>query len=281
MLGLSGEKIKHKIDHPMTTPHLEISKYGLKRLVRIARFLKNGGVGYEALFEDRTWRIDYNFNTQKQVLVDRISNCGAFQFVGEKFQYSWESVLVRLATDQTTFGGVCSMFGMDKELTKITNTHTTMEERMIILQRAVNKLSFIYTFPGDPFHPVSRKRMNDMRLNALFQKRIFGKEPLAIAQTVSSFKDAVRDPVIREIFWSCYVPGTGMFNISFSNLNQLVEEEDCCPICMEEFTNVFPGIQLKPCCHVFHPRCIQHLILSIHEREVTCPMCRTPIDDLG
>jgi hypothetical protein len=265
----------------MSAPYLEISKYGPKRLRRMARYLKNGGLGYESLFGNRGWRIDYNLNTPKQILVDRISNCGAFQFIGEKFQMSWEALLVRLATDKSTFMGICSLFGMDQEITKITNNNTSVEERMSILQRVVNKLSIIYTFPGDPYHPVSKKRMNDMRLNALFQKKIFGKEPLALAQTVSSFKVAVTDPALREIFWSCYVPGTGMFNISFTNLDQIIQDEDCCPICMEEFTDILPGIRLQPCSHIFHPRCIQHLILSIHEKDVICPMCRGVVNDLG
>jgi hypothetical protein len=265
----------------MSTPHMEISKYGPKRLRRMARYLKNGGMGYESLFGDRGWRIDYSLNTPKQILVDRISNCGAFQFIGEKFQRSWEALLVRLATDQLTFMGMCSLFGMEQELSKLTNNNISIEESMSILQRVVNKLSIIYTFPGDPFHPVSKKRMNDMRLNALFKKNIFGKEPLALAQSVSSFKDAVSDPAIREIFWSCYVPGMGMFNISFANLDQIIQDEDCCPICMEEFTNTLPGIRLQPCSHIFHPRCIQHLILSIHEKDVTCPICRGVVNDLG
>jgi hypothetical protein len=265
----------------MTTPHMEISKYGIKRLRRISRYLKNGGVGYESLFGDRGWRLDYSLNTPKPVLVDRISQCGAFQFVGEKFQYSWEAVLVRLATDSSTLSGVCLLFGMEKELSKITNPGTSAEEKMNVLQRAVNKLSIIYTFPGDPFHPISRKRMNDMRLNALFQKKIFGREPLALARGVTTFHDAVSDPAIREIFWSCYVPGTGLFNISFSNLDQLSGSDDCCSICMEEFTDSYPGIKLQPCTHFFHPKCIQQLILSIHEKDVLCPLCRTIVNDLG
>jgi hypothetical protein len=265
----------------MTTPHLEISKYGIKRLRRISRYLKNGGMGYESLFGDQGWRMDYSLNTPKQVLVDRISQCGAFQFIYEKFQHSWETILVRLATDLSTLIGTCSLFGMDQDISKLSNSGANIEERMNVLQRIVNKLSVIYTFPGDPFHPVSRKRMNDIRLNALFKKKIFGREPLALAQGVTTFHDAVSDPSVREIFWSCYVPGTGLFNISFSNLEQLSAIEDCCSICMEEFTDTYPGIRLRPCTHIFHPRCIQQLILSIHERDVLCPLCRKTVEDLG
>jgi hypothetical protein len=238
-------------------------------------------VGYESLFGDRGWRVDYSLNTPKTVLVDRISNCGAFHFLAEKFQYSWEALLVRLATDLSSFTGFCSLFGMDQDVTRITNLSSTVEDRMCILQRVVNKISIIYLFPGDPFHPVSRKRMNDMRLNALFQKRIFGQEPLALAQSVTSFHDAISDPAIREIFWSCYVPGTGLFSVSFSDLDHLDRSDDCCSICMDEFSDIHPGIKLQPCTHVFHPKCIQQLILSIHDKDVLCPLCRTNVNDLG
>jgi hypothetical protein len=265
----------------MITPYLEISKYGLKRLRRIARYLRNGGVGYESLFGERGWRIDYSMDTPKTVLVDRIGQCGAFQSLGERFHNSWEPFLVQLATDPSTLMGICTLFGMEQELSRLASSGVTMEDKMAVLQRAVNKLSIVYTFPGDPFHPVSRKRMNDMRLNAIFKRKIFGREPLALAQGVTTFHDAVSDPVIREIFWSCYVPGTGLFNVSFSNLDKLVGEDDCCPICMEDFTNTYPGIKLQPCTHIFHPRCIQQLIVSIHNKDVLCPMCRTVVEDLG
>lgn len=266
----------------MSSPHLEIARYGPRRLRKIARFIRNGGPGYELLFgEERSWALEFGFNTPKPILVDRISNCGAFQHVAQRFLFSWERLLAGLAIERKLMQGVCNLFGMEQESNRLSNQGLRQEEGMIILQRLVNKLSNVYTFPGDPMHPISRKRMNDIRLNALFRKNIFGKEPLSVAQGVTSFKDAVVDPLLRVIFWSCYVPGTGLFNVSISNLDQLTESEDCCSICMDDLSITFPGIKLQPCNHVFHPRCIQSLILSMGDQPISCPLCRTLIMDLG
>jgi len=268
----------------MCTPYNEITRYGQRRLRKIARFLKHGGPGYEALFgEETSWRLDYGPSTPKQVLVDRISNSGAFQHVSYQFQHSWERMLAAVVIDKNVLVGLCSLFGMEGEVAKLTvpEGQVSVEDSIGVLQKVVNKLSIIYTFPGDPSHPVSRKRMNDIRLNALFRRNIFGTEPLNIARAVGSFKDAMSDPVLRTVFWSCYVPGTGRFTISVSNLDQITDIDDCCSICMDDFSIEQPGICLNPCQHIFHPRCIQALILSIGDSPITCPLCRSKVDDLG
>lgn len=266
----------------MCTPYYEISRYGIRRLRKIARFLKHGGTGYEALFgETAGWRIEYGPSTPKQVLVDRISNSGAFQYISYQFHHSWERFLASVAMDKNSLTGLCNIFGMEGEVTKLTSEDVSVEDGISILQKVVNKLSIVYTFPGDPVHPLSRKRMNDIRLNALFRRNIFGTEPLNIARAVRSFKEAMTDPVIRTVFWSCYVPGTGRFAISVSNLDQITETDDCCSICMDDFDIHQPGICLNPCQHVFHPRCIQALILSIGDSPITCPLCRSKVVDLG
>jgi hypothetical protein len=169
---------------------------------------------------------------------------------------------------------------MERELKKITRREVDIEEGMLILHKLVNKLSNVYIFNGDPMHPVSRRKMNDIRLNCLFKKKMFGREALTIAKSVSSFKDAINDPYIRTIFWSNYTPGTGLFSISVSNLEQLSDVDDCCSICLESFSIEVPGIKLHPCGHVFHATCIQDLILNMSSLDVHCPLCRSKVEEL-
>jgi len=149
------------------------------------------------------------------------------------------------------------------------------------INKVTNKLSIIYMFPGDPSHPISRKRMNDIRINALRKRNIIGRDALSIAREVTSFREAISDKFMRRVFWSCYEQGTGNFSISMSNLDQLTNVDDWCPICIGEFSDMFPGIRLQPCQHIFHPRCIQELILNIGDLDMTCPTCRGIVVSLG
>jgi hypothetical protein len=264
----------------MCNPRLEIGKYGLRRLKSIARFIQFGGPGYEALFETRRWQFPSgeDLNETKEFLVHQIVSSGAFEQVERNFQYSWERLLVALVTSKETVAGTCRLLGLDSVARGVINEPT--KNVLAIVQRVVNKLSIIYQFPGDHYHPVSRKRMNDIRLNALFKKDLFGKDPMTVARNVESFRDALTDPYIRGIFWSQYVPGTGLFKVSVSNLEQVTECDDYCSICMDEFSFTYPGIHLSPCLHVFHPKCIQHLIVNRISGQVLCPLCRQEVRDI-
>lgn len=255
-------------------PHHELARYGVKRLKRIVGYVKNGGPGYETLFGGMVWRLEFRSYLTKQQIMDRICSCGIFQYVETKFGASWERLITAIALDKGALEGFYNLLGMN-------DPFKTIEEGMRILQRVTNKLSNIYEFPNDPPHPVSRKKTNDLRLNAIFKKNIFGQEPINIARQISSFKEVVQDPFIRLIFWSCYTPGTGTFTISVSNLDQLIDLEDCCPICLEGFVQGYSGIRLHPCKHVFHPVCIQNLILRAMDNRITCPICRTEVTNLG
>jgi hypothetical protein len=259
----------------MCNPRLEIGKYGQKRLKSIARFLVFGGMGYESLFEGSRWYIALDPETMdKATLIKSIIECGAFQHIEQRFQGSWERLLVALVTSNEFLGGLHRLMGMEVSFRKIDKSITAIHS-------IVNRLSIIYQFPGDPDHPLSRKRINDVRLNALFKKDLFGKDPLTVAKNIESFQETLLDPYMRNIFWSYYTPGTGLFKISMNDLEQVVDSEDLCPICMDEFCFSTPGIHLSPCMHVFHPRCIQHLILNLGSTMIlTCPLCRQPVIDI-
>jgi hypothetical protein len=262
-------------------PHLEISKYGCRRLRNIARFLRNNANETYRMFGSRGWRIDYNFSTPKNVLVDRISNCGAFQHMAQEFNYLWVLILLEICTEKQSLMEMCYLFGMEHDARKLITNPSDEECQRNILRKIINKLSTVYTFPGDPLHPISKKRMNDLRLNSIFQKGILGRETFQVAQTINSFRDTIIDPSLRTIFWSNYVPGTGQFNLSLSNLDQLCEVDDCCSICMDEFSEEARGIRIRPCGHIFHPSCLQGFIIRIHDPEIKCPMCRGEVNDIG
>lgn len=257
----------------MCTPHYELSRYGYGRLQRIARFLRYGGDGFTSLFgESITWeRGIIESSSSKTILLDSISRCGAFQSIPEKFNSSWDRLLVSLTVDRLLLTGFFNMFGIESPGSNAT----------VCLRRIVNKLSVVYMFPGDPIHPTSRKRMNDIRLNAMIRRNLIERNPLEIARSFGTFRETLEDPIVRTIFWNQYVRGVGGFTISVSNLDQIVGFDDCCSICMEEFSYDIPGIELHPCRHVFHIQCIQNLMRYTTTRGVLCPMCRSEVRDLG
>jgi hypothetical protein len=70
---------------------------------------------------------------------------------------------------------------------------------MMLIHQIVNRLSVVYEFPSDPNHPVSRKRMNDIRLNAL----------LYLFKISVSNLEQLRPPACRpydliEMLWRCW-----------------------------------------------------------------------------
>lgn len=260
----------------MCRPRLEIGKYGLRRLRSILKFIAFRGPGYDSLFGERRWSVDQGLETEdKQVVVNVIVEAGIFEFIENRYRGSWERFLIDLVTDKDVVIGICRLMGMDNSVGR--GVEDNVVRSLARIQRIVNKLSVIYQFPGDPDHPVSRKRINDIRLNSLFKKNLFGKDLMRVARNVSSFQETLIDPYIRNIFWNCYTPGTGGFKISVNDLLQVMESEDICPICRDDFSFSFPGVHLSPCNHVYHPRCIQHLILGIKSNVVICPMCRQTV----
>lgn len=258
------------------TPHHELGNYGVKRLRKIANFLRHGGRGAWAVMDDTRYQLDITMNTTKGTLVNKICECGVFEDIANRFGNSWERIISEIVTNENFAYGLCGLFGVD--IDRIFANHLDKKFAIILIQKIVNKLSVVFVFPGDPIMARCRKRMNDIRLNALFKNNIFGKEPLAIAKEITSFQDAIRDPIVRIIFWSCYKPGTGQFKVSVSNLDKIIDEECSCSICLDVFDNISPGIKIKPCGHNFHPKCIQELILSM-DKVVLCPLCRTQVED--
>lgn len=245
----------------MCHPRHELAKYGQRRLRRIAEYLVYGGRGFSKIFLEKRWVIS------ETNLLEGVCSSGAFEYIRDRYNSSWEILIASLMLDADCLHGFCKLFGM-------------MEVGDDSLRKVVNKLSVVYIFPGDPSHPISRKKINDIRIDALSRRNFFGREPVSIARQIASFEETITDPILRNIFWNCYTPGTGNFSISVSNLEQLDEVNDWCPVCLEEFTNVFPGIRLDPCLHIFHPRCIQALILNLGNTEMICPTCRGPVSSL-
>ena len=263
----------------MLTAHHELGNYGVRRLRKIANFLRHGGRGAWALLDDRRYELAITSSMTKTMLVERIATCGVFEEIANRFGNSWERLISEIVTNQNFVYGLCNLFGVDTDKVLLhLGFDNDKSVGLILIQKIVNKLSVVYMFPGDPTMARCRKRMNDIRLNALFKNNIFGKEPMTIAKEISSFHDAIKDPIMRIIFWSCYKPGTGQFKVSVSNLDQIINEEESCPICLDCLDNLTPGIRLKPCGHSFHPKCIQELILSV-DKMVVCPMCRTEVED--
>lgn len=245
----------------MCHPRNELAKYGPRRIRRIAEFLVYGGRGFSKIFLEKRWVIS------ESNVLEGVCSSGAFEYICERYNRSWEILIASLMLDEDCLHGFCKLFGM-------------MEVGEDSLRKVVNKLSVVYIFPGDPAHPLSRKKINDIRIGALTRRNLSGRDPANIAREITSFDQAVTDPLLRNIFWNCYTPGSGNFAISVSNLEQLDDVDDLCPVCLEEFTNVFPGIRLQPCHHIFHPRCVQALILNLGDLEMTCPVCRSHVSSL-
>jgi len=61
--------------------------------------------------------------------------------------------------------------------------------------------------------------------------------------------------------------------ISKTILNQVVGEEEKCPVCLSEFEND-ERVRCLPCTHLFHMDCIDRW-LSVNKK---CPVCRLNID---
>lgn len=259
----------------MNAVHHELCHYGIKRLKKIANFLR-----HNTMF-DKRYEIEITSTTSQATLISRIAECGVYEYIADNVGNSWERLISEIVTNQIFVYALCGLFGIDTDKIVRQNRHhqdNNATLAFILIQKIVNKLSVVYQFPGDPPMARDRKRMNDVRLNAVFKRNIFGKEPLTIAKEISSFRDSLSDPILRIIFWSCYRPGTGQFKISVSNLDSIVCDEDTCPICLDYFDTISPGIRIKPCGHIFHPRCIQTLILSL-DKVVLCPMCRSQVED--
>jgi hypothetical protein len=255
--------------------HQELSLYGIRRLKRIARFIQNRVIyedlrsGFRAMFGEGGFRLEFNILTPKAVLVGRICQSGVFEFIATKYHFRWETLIQDLTSRSEIMFAYCGLLGLETEI-----------ERRRLLQRISNKLSVIFHFPGDPIDVRSRKQNNDLRLNLLLGGPIFGQEPLAVAQSVSNFSDTITNPLIRRIFWNSYVPGTGQFSISVANLDKLVDEENNCPICLENFHADHTGLILQPCGHGIHFPCVKNLLLSSGNRTTLCPLCRAEITNL-
>lgn len=256
----------------MYTPRHELGKYGIRRLKRIANFIRYGGQGFEALTRGQNYEFELDPLVEKTDLIHQISICGIFEDLAVRFETSWERLLSEIVICHDLLTGIGGLFGIKVEQPLSRNL------QIVLVQRMVNRLSLVYTFPGDPPMARCRKRLNDQRLGTIYNHHLFGRDPLAIAQEIPSFRESIRDPVLRLIFWTIYKPGTGKFRVSMNNLEQVVDASDSCAICLEGIGSSTPGVRLKPCGHCFHPPCVQILIRSI-ERTVYCPLCRTEVVD--
>lgn len=54
---------------------------------------------------------------------------------------------------------------------------------------------------------------------------------------------------------------------------ECVDDEDCCPTCLDAFTTEDPAIETR-CHHRFHLQCV----LVWFERQQTCPVCLRQIE---
>ena len=60
----------------------------------------------------------------------------------------------------------------------------------------------------------------------------------------------------------------------FDELEQKLKEEECCPICYEEFGNLYKAV--TPCGHFICSDCIQQL--SRNNSSIKCPICRNIVN---
>ena len=69
------------------------------------------------------------------------------------------------------------------------------------------------------------------------------------------------------------------FNI-FNSINEKLEEEETCPICLEELDDLTKTI--TPCGHIYCAACIGNMKESVHTTQIKCAMCRNKfkLDDL-
>ena len=64
------------------------------------------------------------------------------------------------------------------------------------------------------------------------------------------------------------------------------EDENTCPICLEEFEDNDEIVTTEHCCHTFHSACMLEWLLAKHTHRDTknsCPVCRSeafPMEDL-
>jgi SNF2 family DNA or RNA helicase len=68
---------------------------------------------------------------------------------------------------------------------------------------------------------------------------------------------------------------TAKYNI-FSDLENKIKEEECCPICMEELDGLTKT--LTPCGHLFCSQCINEVHEHSHNSKIKCAMCRFKYD---
>lgn len=237
------------------SPSAELVLYGILRLKRIVKFLSGRcrredlREGYWELFGPLAWITDTpRFLSGKHGLIRKISDCGAFQYVEDKYDRNWNRLIFELISNVRVLRGFCGLFGI-----KVVGNY---ENHMYLCRNILHKLSKIFVFPGDSLHPLDRKQMNDIRFSSLMRGNFYGRESRTIAREIESFDVSIHDPLLRRIFWSNYVPGTGAFRVSFSELDHFESAEECCSICLQEFSPEHAGAMLSPCRHSLHVQCL-------------------------
>ena len=268
------QKIHLRISSDMYA-YREYSLYGPRRLKQIARFIQNRSgrdehrSGYRNLFGNETFVLEFNILTSKPSLVSKICRSGVFEFIAWKYNYNWDRIIQDIVRNRSVLNGYCGLFGLETET-----------EIRRLLQRVSNKLSSIFILPGDSSDIKVRKRYNDARLNLYTGADVFGVEGGTVAHSVTDFSETILNPLMRRMFWSSYVPGTGQFSVSVTNLDKLDGGDWDCPICLEGFTSENKGLKFSPCNHGIHFSCLRGFFLSSGNKGVTCPLCREEILNL-
>jgi DNA repair protein RAD5 len=100
--------------------------------------------------------------------------------------------------------------------------------------------------------------LNNLHTNSIENMNIIEEKTAKLEETKIKLKEA-----------------TAKYNI-FSDLENKIKEEECCPICMEELDGLTKT--LTPCGHLFCSQCINELHGLSHNSKIKCAMCRFKYD---
>ena len=100
--------------------------------------------------------------------------------------------------------------------------------------------------------------LNNLHTNPIENMNIIEEKTAKLEETKIKLKEA-----------------TAKYNI-FSDLENKIKEEECCPICMEELDGLTKT--LTPCGHLFCSQCINELHEHSHNSKIKCAMCRFKYD---
>jgi SNF2 family DNA or RNA helicase len=100
--------------------------------------------------------------------------------------------------------------------------------------------------------------LNNLHTNPIENMNIIEEKTAKLEETKAKLKEA-----------------TAKYNI-FSDLENKIKEEECCPICMEELDGLTKT--LTPCGHLFCSQCINEVHEHSHNSKIKCAMCRFKYD---